>query len=70
MNDCLICDADHTYVCDCGHRHDRHNRMGGCKYESCSCECYSQKHQRLPSETTKQYNDRILGNPLKFKKKR
>ena len=69
MGSCLYCESDHTYVCDCGHQHDRHNRMGGCQYESCNCEGYSQKHQRLPEETTKQYSDRILGKIPKPKKR-
>lgn len=67
---CVYCMNDHTYVCDCGHAHDRHTLSGGCKYEFCKCERYSQLHQRLPEETEKQYQERILGKVKKIKAKR
>lgn len=58
---CSYCQTDHTYVCDCGHKHDRHTLSGGCQYYGCSCEGYSQRHQRRPEETEIVFQDRICG---------
>jgi hypothetical protein len=65
---CMYCLNDHKYVCDCGHAHDRHTQGGACQYKTCECEGYSQHHQRLPDETTKDFNDRILGKKTKAAK--
>ncbi len=52
-----------------GRSHSDHTYGGGCKVTK--CEGYSQLHQRLPTESTVEYNYRVLhpGKPLPRRKK-
>jgi len=65
---CIYCDNGHIYVCDCGHSHNDHVQGGGCKHRGCECQQYSQRRQRLPEETTKQFEARIVAKPTKIKR--
>jgi|HubBroStandDraft_2_1064218.scaffolds.fasta_scaffold118763_3 hypothetical protein len=58
--DCAYCINGHKFVCDCGHPHDHHVYGGGCKRLNCMCSGYSQSKQRLPNESDKEFEIRIL----------
>jgi hypothetical protein len=68
MSSCAYCSSDHTYVCDCGHRHDDHIYSGGCKASFCKCPGYTQRRQRRPAETQKEFEHRVL-HPVTVRKK-
>jgi hypothetical protein len=63
---CNYCPAGHKYVCNCGRSHSDHLLGGGCI--STKCDGYSQTLQRLPTETTKDFNYRVL-HPVKKRRK-
>jgi hypothetical protein len=58
-NHCPLSDG-HIYVCDCGHPHHHHTLGGGCKRAECSCDWYTQVNQRIPGETQKEFDKRVL----------
>lgn len=41
----------HQHVCNCGHHHDDHVSMGGCK--ECKCERYDQTQLKVPGKPVK-----------------
>lgn len=57
---CYYCEREHSFVCNCGHRHDEHSQFGGCQIPGCDCSKYDQTRQRMWGESKEEFDNRTL----------